>query len=236
MRILLYDITVNLEVCGINMRYSEFSEAFDRQELGRVTSQTPTAYARVLDLAPDREIAFVADRKGSAWQIGFQDQNPQNADGKTSRVQGVQVTSRQDLTGRGDSQRVMSFVKNSMEDFVRSYRPDRMVFTADLSQGSRADLYQKMIQRYLPQDYRVNTVDGSQGSRSLRQFEIVHKNYRMAQGLARGGDDVNMYPTGAPGKPTSAFQDQQYRKDLARALQQHPGDPNLEKELARFTQ
>ncbi len=219
------------------MRYSEFKEAFDRQELGRVTSQTPAAYARVLDLAPDRQIAFVADRKGQGWSIGFQDQNPQDDDGKTSRVQGVQVKSRQDLTGRGDSQRVMSFVKNSMEDFVRTYRPERMLFTADLSHGSRADLYQKMIQRYLPQDYRVNSIDGSQGSRSLRQFEIVHKDYRVAaRGLARGGDDVNMYPTGAPGKPTTAFQDQQYRKDLERALQQHPGDANIEKELARFTQ
>lgn len=223
------------------MRIQEIIEAFDTVDTGTVLTQTPTGYAKALDLSNNRQIVFIAEKQGDRWTIGFQEQNPQEQPAGKSKIAGVSATGRQDVTGKGDAQRIMSFVKNSMDQFINDYKPERMVFRADRADGARADVYQKMVQRYLPNNYSADAVERSISGKNYREFEIVRKDIvakdRTAQWrkVARAGDDQNVYPTGGmPGSRTTAFQDQQYIKDLERKAAEHPDDANISAELAKM--
>lgn len=209
------------------MLVREITEAFDSSMTARQIAATPTVYSRATDLAANRQIVFIANNVNGIWNIGFQEQESAG-DSSKSKIFGVDPKGRQDMTGRGDSQRIMSFVKQSMDDFVAKYQPKRMTFSADLTHGGRADLYQRMAQRYTPKDYRLDVAqrDGH------RHFDIVHKS--VVNPRIGSSEYSNTYATGAPGQPTTRFQDQQYLRDLEQAAKQHPKDPNIGSELARY--
>lgn len=209
------------------MRIREITEAFDSAMTAREIVTSPGVYSRAIDLAANRQIVFVAHNVNGIWNIGFQEQSSAG-DANKSKIAGVDPKGRQDMTGKGDSQRVMSFVKQSMDDFVAKYQPKRMTFSADLSHGGKADLYQRMAQRYTPKDYQLDVTQRN----GHRHFDIVHKT---ALNTRIGSSEYsNTYATGAPGKPTTRFQDQQYVKDLERKAREYPNDANISAELARY--
>lgn len=86
----------------------------------------------------DRVIIFAAAHDGGGdWEISFEDE-----DGKV------------DMTDRGNSFKIITFIVNAFRDFIKQHSPQHMVFTADIKEKSRIDVYRHIIKRF-GKDYIV---------------------------------------------------------------------------------
>ncbi len=86
---------------------------------------------------------FFNDSSNNEWYLSFSQDYPTFSTG---------------ITNSGDAGQVLSTVMSIVRDFENKVKPQRIFFT---SEGrSRRNLYQKMLQRYLPSNY-TKTVSGT---------------------------------------------------------------------------
>jgi hypothetical protein len=87
--------------------------------------------------AGDRSIVVDIDRiprSGSHWEMAFGEKRP----GKPSSLE---------VTGSGDEFKVFATVIKITKEFMEKYDIDTLSFTADKSEGNRAKLYHRMVER-----------------------------------------------------------------------------------------
>lgn len=70
------------------------------------------------------------------------------------------------------SNKVMATVLSIIEDFVNMANPDIITFEAEKNKLGRASFYEKMMQRVLPDDYRVEKDNRAGG---MIEFRITKK-------------------------------------------------------------
>ena len=88
--------------------------------------------------AGDRQIVVDIDRvprSGSHWELGFGERSPKST--------GMSLK----ITGSGDEFRVFATVVEIARQFMEKYDVDSLSFTAEKSEGRRAQLYQRMVSR-----------------------------------------------------------------------------------------
>ncbi len=101
----------------------------------------------------DQSIDFTASKdigKDNSWFVKF---NP--TDVKSSKWSGSTEFKK---TGQGNELQIFSFVKQSMNQLIQQHQPSSIGFTADRSEGNRASLYQRMVDRWSKEHgYAPNT-------------------------------------------------------------------------------
>lgn len=136
-------------------------ELFNKTDIGNVVSMSEEFYAS--KTIGGREIRFAATllRKGH-WEIEFAEENRKS--GKTYHK----------MSGSGNEFEVMAFVMSAFEKFMSKYEPNRVEFTADITEDSRIRLYRRMIKRfaknYLVQEFEVGMPKPHQIS-----FDLIKK-------------------------------------------------------------
>lgn len=58
------------------------------------------------------------------------------------------------MTGDGDEVKVLSFIAQAFQDFVKAKQPKRIEFSSKSSEASRISLYKRLIKRFA-KDYYV---------------------------------------------------------------------------------
>lgn len=76
-----------------------------------------------------------------------------------------------DITGSGDQFKVLGTVMKIIGDFIKKEKPHIVSFSAEKSEGSRVQLYHKLLKRYVPPGYVIE-VD-HKGSDYRAYFAIV---------------------------------------------------------------
>lgn len=124
----------------------------------KTVSDKPKVFTTMADIG-GRQLVFMALYDGpfdlhgnsvSAWSVDFSD----HTDDKVSFS----------LTGQGNEYSVFSFVMASFREFIEKKDPGIIRFKAAKSDRSRADLYEKMLKRYLPPDYEFKRTDSGTSS------------------------------------------------------------------------
>lgn len=122
-------------VKNIPVDKQDVSEAFDQPyniRWSRGDHGDYDAYAE-LDDGTGLEIAFL-DQQHNSWMVDFFRDNST------------------EITGEGDAYRVFATVLTAIREFIVKQQPDKLNFSAekqDDPRGSRASLYDRMIQRYI---------------------------------------------------------------------------------------
>lgn len=95
------------------------------------------------------EAAVATDRSFPYWEIDFRELK----DGKT----------RYDATGSGGEKEVFSMVIASLNELIDSYSPDTIMFSAMKggAGSARANIYTKIVKRYLSDRYEAEEMDSS---------------------------------------------------------------------------
>jgi hypothetical protein len=121
------------------------------------------AYQAKFD-AGDRQIVVDIDRvprKGSHWEMAFGERSAHST-GMTLKV-----------TGSGDEFRVFATVIEITRLFMNQHDVDSMSFTAEKSEGSRAQLYQRLVNRLVRGKWKQEIDHKSSDYRSY--FTITKK-------------------------------------------------------------
>lgn len=96
-----------------------------------------------------REIRFIASADGDLWDIQFMETSGHQA--------------KYGKTGAGGEFEVASFVTDSLKEFVQTYHPAEIVFSAEKDQGeNRARVYAKIAARVL-KGYKRRTLSSAEG-------------------------------------------------------------------------
>lgn len=79
------------------------------------------------------------------------------------------------LTNDGHAPQVLAFVKQCLELLVDKYAPEMISFSAA---GSRGPVYKRMLDKFMPKEYKLDYYDGSrdsEGQREESQFTLTKK-------------------------------------------------------------
>jgi len=115
-----------------------------------------------------REIEFTADE-----EVGY----PREWVATFSEVKKIESTEHRDYgkTGSGSELEVFSMVKDSMLEFIQTYDPMMITFTATKDadgNGNRADLYARLLQRFKIPGYSIKRRSVSTYDHKFDIFEI----------------------------------------------------------------
>ena len=132
------------------------------------------AYAE-LDDGTGLEIAFL-DQQHNSWMVDFFRDNST------------------EITGEGDAYRVLATVLTAIREFIVKQQPAKLNFSAEKNDdptGSRASLYDRMIQRYITGTgynlTRQNYPDGATYTLTRTQQDVA-ENFADGKGPGRPGD------------------------------------------------
>lgn len=121
------------------------SELFQKPTKYEVIKQSSTIFGTKA-MIRDREIRFYAveSERGDfdEWDVSF---------GEVKKGT-KEVTA--ELTGSGGELEVLGMVKDSIKEFIQRYHPKAIHFTASKSDRSRASVYERMVKRLLPSDWK----------------------------------------------------------------------------------
>jgi hypothetical protein len=146
------------------MRLTDFLESLDSKVEYDVISHSPSLY-KVRSLINGREILVyftLSNQSPDHWIFEFAESNVKSSS-KSSTIK---------LTGSGGELKVFSLVKTVLLEFIELYYPEVIEFTADKSEGNRARLYARMLQKLNVPKYEIDH-DDSYGDDSV--FRLVRE-------------------------------------------------------------
>ncbi len=137
-------------------------------------------------------IDFTARRTGeNAWTIEFKPAKSGLDSMKPDRPQDYLKTN------RGSELKVFSFVKQSLDQFNTLRSPDSISFTADKSEPNRAQLYQRMVDRWSKQQgFSLDTAQ----SKQLTVKNPTHQSFVLNRAAGAGSSGMAARAGGGGGK------------------------------------
>lgn len=137
-------------------------ELFDRQGVTQLDA-TDDEYHTEATIGPKHMIfsaeRILSNREINAWEISFSEEI---IDKLNNRKIYASVK-----TSTGHEFKVMSFVMNSLDTFMKKYQPESVQFDAIAVEPSRVSLYRKMIERYR-RGYNVTEMPVS-----IREYDYI---------------------------------------------------------------
>lgn len=119
-------------------------EVLNSKVKGKVDNMSNERYKSTATIG-DRNIVFTANRfddKKNAWSVCFVEDNEY-------------IHSSTKKTGSGDELKVFAFVKKTFLDFIKERRPDRIQFGSNKADRNRSKLYERMVKKFIPPNYRL---------------------------------------------------------------------------------